>query len=131
KQTQPESEPDAGPLEIEPVESELARAIDVARCVDLRDPGETRTYAVARVIAGNFLQPDELAVAAHLDLTRTQRSRADEAHVAGEDVPQLRQLVHRGGAHQAADAGHARIVFARLNRTGQRLGVWHHRSELQ
>ena len=38
------------------------------------------------------------------DLARAQRARSDEAHVAAEDVPQLRQLVHRRRAHEAADA---------------------------
>ena len=45
------------------------------------------------------------------DLFGQHRTRADQAHIAGEDVPQLRQLVERGDAQDAADAGDARVAL--------------------
>ena len=39
-----------------------------------------------------------------------QRPRADQAHLAAEDVDQLRQLVERAAAQEPADPGDARIV---------------------
>ena len=41
-----------------------------------------------------------------------QRARADEAHVALEHVEQLRRLVEREAADDAADAGDAVVVAA-------------------
>ena len=40
-----------------------------------------------------------------------RRARADQAHVAFEHVPQLRQFVERELAQHAADGGDARIGF--------------------
>src|SRR6185295_13456250 len=95
---QSEIEPEAGALEVQAIQPELARAIDVARRVDLRDAGQSRPDAVPCLVARNLVEAHELAVAADFDFTRPQRPRTDEAHVAGEDVPELRQLVHRGRA---------------------------------
>ena len=66
-----------------------------------------------------------------LDLAGPQRAGPDEAHVAAQDVPQLRQLVHRGGAHEAADARDARIALDRLDRPDAGFRVRPHRSELE
>ena len=60
-----------------------------------------------------------------------KRARPDKAHVAAEDVPELRQLVHRRRAHEPPDARHARIVFSGLNRARARFGIDDHRAELQ
>src|SRR5439155_7100567 len=40
---------------------------------------------------------------------RPDRPRADEAHVAAEDVPQLRQLVELRGSQPAPEPGHLRL----------------------
>src|SRR5690606_6782408 len=45
------------------------------------------------------------------DVLRALRARADDRHVAAEDVPELRQLVDAGLAHEAADAGDAGVVL--------------------
>ena len=79
-----------------------------------------------------------------LRLGRDQRPRADEAHLAAEHVPELRQLVDRRPAQDPPDAGHARVVRDLehprvagrvLVQVGhgllQPLGVAHHRAELE
>src|SRR4029453_13591443 len=57
---------------------------------------------------------DEVALAVpllqELVVPGRQRAGADEAHLAAEDVRELRQLVERELPEQAADAGHARVV---------------------
>ncbi len=71
------------------------------------------------------------AAARRLDFTGSKRARADEAHVASKDVPELRQLVHRSGAQHAADARDTRVVLRRLHGANSGFGVWNHRSELE
>ena len=45
-----------------------------------------------------------------LVVAQRQRPRADEAHLAAQDVPQLGQLVDREAAQDAADRRDARVV---------------------
>lgn len=52
------------------------------------------------------------------DEVRPFGSRADEAHVAVEDVEDLRQFVQAGGTDEFADFGNAWVVFRRQLRTG-------------
>ena len=59
------------------------------------------------------------------------RPRPDERHVPKHDVEELWQLVDAGGAKDAADARHARIVDRRLDRAGVALGIDDHRAELE
>ena len=65
-----------------------------------------------------------------LDEVRALGARADEAHVAVEDVPDLRQFVEAGGADEGADARDARVVVGRELRAREFLGVDAHRAEL-
>ena len=51
-----------------------------------------------------------------LDLVHRQRPRADEAHLAAEDVPELRQLIERGFPQESADRRDARILVHLENR---------------
>ncbi len=72
-----------------------------------------------------------------LDLLRT---RADDAHLAAQDVDQLRQLVEAEPAQEAPDPGDARVVGELEHRVAQViepdhvreafLGVGDHRAEL-
>ena len=43
-------------------------------------------------------------------LVEDERPRADEAHLAAQHVPELRQLVEAALAQERADAGDARVV---------------------
>ena len=65
-----------------------------------------------------------------LDEVRALGARADEAHVAVEDIPDLRQFVEAGGADEGADARDARVVVGRELRAREFLGVDAHRAEL-
>lgn len=65
-----------------------------------------------------------------LDEVRALGARADEAHVAIEDVPDLRQFVEAGGADEGANTRDARVVVGRELRAGEFLGVDAHRAEL-
>ncbi len=90
-------------------------------------PGLTR---VALAIARNRLQRHQLPIVGHVDLAGTQRPRPDEAHVADEDVPELRQFVHRRRAQRVPDARDARIALGRLHGAGFAFGILDHRAEL-
>src|SRR2546423_1525734 len=50
-----------------------------------------------------------------LDLVRNRRTRADNAHVAAQDVEKLRQLIEARPAQQASDTGDA-LIGAQLVR---------------
>src|SRR5688572_20401353 len=66
-----------------------------------------------------------------LDEPRTFGPRPNQAHVATQNVPQLRNLVEPGLAHEAADRRNARVLVAGApHRAGARLGVGAHRAEL-
>src|SRR4030095_16908156 len=70
QQDQLEVETEARPLQVDAIEPELAGAADVARRVHLRQAGQAGTHAVARVVAWNLIQPDQLAIAPGLALRR-------------------------------------------------------------
>src|SRR3954468_2546431 len=80
---------------------------------------------------GLHLEPPPLPSRVLLDLIAERRSRPDHAHVAAQDVPELRQLVERELAQDAADARDPRV--ARVDREARTLllGVDDHRAELQ
>src|SRR5262245_21690661 len=118
------------PRDVETIVAKLLTAWHVARRIDLGNAGQPRAYRDARREAGHVLELHELA-AVRFDLARPERARPDKAHVAAQDVPELRQLIHGGSPHQPADARHPRIAGARDDRTGLCLGVGAHRSELQ
>ena len=66
----------------------------------------------------------------HLDELGALRARADEGHLAGEDVKELRELVDGGFSDEASDVGDARVA-----RDGPALlfvcfGLLHHGAEL-
>src|SRR5437764_12708075 len=86
----------------------------------LRPPGEARLDGVALLVERNLLRQ-------LLDEERAFRTRPDEAHVAADDVPQLRQLVEAGLADEAADAGDAVVAVAGPDRRAALLGVLAHR----
>lgn len=63
------------------------------------------------------------------DEVRPFWSRANEAHVAVEDIENLRQFVQAGGADEFADFGNARVVVCRQLGTGVFLCVDAHGAE--
>src|SRR4029078_3543021 len=103
---QPQIEPEALAADVHPVVPELVATRDVARRVDLCDAGEPRSYAAPFGIARHLCECLEAAVAERLDLTGSQGAWSDEAHVADEDVPELRQFVHRRGGDHPSTPSH-------------------------
>src|SRR6185312_15020896 len=74
-------------------------------------------------------------------LVDDERSRADEAHLTAEHVPQLRELVQAALAQEVSDAGDARVAGLGLEQwavylvqvqhgVALRLGALVHRAEL-
>ena len=107
------------PSHVEAVVAELLPPRDVARRVDLRDAGQPGPAPTMRSAnPGTSSSRTSAPSPSGLDFARPQRARTDEAHVAAQDVPELRQLVHRGRAHEPADARDARIARGRLHRAG-------------
>src|SRR3954469_19684916 len=73
---------------------------DARGAEDLPVAGHARSEVQAAAVA-----PLDLAVLVHDEWTR-----ADEAHLAAQDVQQLRQLVQRRAAQAPPDARDARVV---------------------
>src|SRR5690606_7629254 len=98
--------------------------------VDLPEAGQARCHHQALVVP----------VLVGRDLAGYRRAGADDAHLAEQDVDELRQLVQAGAAQEAPDTGPARIVLEfeqqlalavdRLQLGLALLGVLAHRAEL-
>jgi len=73
---------------------------------------------------------DRFTLAVSLRLLESQRPRPNETHVAPEDVPELRKLVHGCPPQDAAHTGDTRIVLPSLDRPELRVCVGNHRAEL-
>src|SRR5262245_13586245 len=87
---------------VDAVVLELVAARQVPRSVDLRDAREAGTHSMTLQVAWDVFHLFMSPVAGRLDFARPQRARSDEAHIAAQDVPELRQLIQGGGAWQAA-----------------------------
>lgn len=110
-------------LDVHEVVDELVVGRGVVLGEDLGEAGDAGLDVVAVGVLGVLC--GEL-----LNEVRALGARADEAHVAVEDVPYLRQLIEAGGADEGADARDARVVVGRELRAGVFLGVDAHRAEL-
>ena len=60
---------------------------------------------------GLDLEPAALPLVVALDLVAERRARADDRHVAADDVPELRQLVDREPPQDRADARDPRVAL--------------------
>lgn len=109
-------------LDVHEVVDELVVRRGVVLGEDLGEAGDAGLDVVAVGVLGVSL--GEL-----LDEVWALGARADEAHVAVEDVPDLRQLVEAGSADKGADARDARIVVGRELRAGVFLSIDAHRAE--
>src|SRR5689334_6012997 len=91
--------------------------------LDLRPTGESGRNQMALFVIGDLFSQlrDEM---------RPPRSRADETHLALEDVPELRNLIDANLANDAADARRAVVAFRRPDRSFL-LGVDAHRAKLR
>ena len=80
---------------------------------------------------GSDLEPAALVSVVLLDLVAKRRARPDDAHVAAQDVPELRQLVDRRTPENAADARDARVALVDGEPRAELLGPMNHRPQLQ
>src|SRR6266542_4356109 len=94
-------------LDVELVELQGLLRRHLATAVDLPPAGHAGRHLQARA--------EQLAVGGHL--LRRQRPRADQAHLALEDVQQLWQLVEAEPAEVFPDRGHSRVVAELEERT--------------
>src|SRR6185436_17220709 len=89
----PQVEPDGAVIDIPDVEAQaLFPGLRVA-AVDLRPAGD----------AGPHFVPARLLGRIEREIFRQERPRADEAHVAAQHIPELRQLVKAVAAQRAAE----------------------------
>src|SRR5579862_8960989 len=79
-------------LDVPEVELDPLRPAETRAAVHLRPAGD----------AGLDVEPVPLTIVVLLDLVAERRARADQRHVAADDVPELRQLVERKPPEQAA-----------------------------
>src|SRR5262249_56944370 len=89
--------------------------------VDLRPAGD----------AGLDVEPTPLALVVLLDLVAERRPRADHAHLAANDVPELWQLVQRELPQQAARPRDASVAAVDREAGAHRLGAHDHRPQLE
>ena len=86
---------------------------------------------MALVVSGDLIEAHELSVAPDLDFARPQRPRAHKTHIAGQNIPELRQLVHRGRAQQLPHTRDAAVVLGSLHGPSRRFCVGNHGPEFQ
>jgi hypothetical protein len=118
------------------VERHALGVAGVAAAADLPRAGQARTDREVVLRRGAVVGGE---------LPGLHRPRADQAHLALQHVDQLRQLVERGSAQEAADPGHARVVAQLAGRlplgpgagiaveqlSQPAVGVGHHGAKLQ
>lgn len=103
--------PDTVVFDVHQIVDEFVIRRGVILCEDLSQAGDARFDVMAIGVFGVFLFE-------FFDEERPFWSRTDEAHIAVEDVEDLRQFVQAGGADEFADFGNARVVFRRQLGTG-------------
>ena len=77
------------------------------------------------------VEPVALVLVVLLDLVAQRRTRADDAHVATQDVPELRELVDRGPPEDAADPRDPAVALVHRVAGADALGADDHRAELE
>src|SRR6266508_2244046 len=92
--------------------------------IDLSPAGDSRFYQVPEMIKRNC---PLVAFGAFAPL----RAWADEAHVALEDIPELRKLVEPQFAQPTPEGSDPRVAFARVNIFVLLRGARAHRSEFK
>src|SRR5579884_4497090 len=102
----PEVAPKAPVLDVLAVEFDAPFVFHLVAAVDLPGAGQAR--------AGAQIRGDVVAIFPHF--RRDDRPRPDEAHLALEDVPQLRQFVEAALAQYLAKRRDARVVLELLCR---------------
>src|SRR5258707_8567458 len=94
---------------------------DAGAALDLGPAGDPGQHLVAAALARGVVA----------DLGGDGRARADDRHLATEDVDQVGHLVERGAAEEAAGAGDRGIVAGDDHADADRVGALDHRPQLQ
>src|SRR5205807_3080837 len=92
--------------------------------IDLRPARDARLHLMAEHVPGH--PPAEL-----LDEARALGTRADEAHLTAQDVPELRKLVEAEAPEERPEPRAPRVVRPRPDGAGLALGIHAHRAELE
>jgi hypothetical protein len=117
----PQIERQAAVLGVPEVELDALRPRQRRAAVDLRPPGD----------AGLQRQAAPLAVGVLGDLHGDGRPRADDGHLAAQDVDEVGQLVDRRPPQQRPDARDAAVAVVDGQAGAHLLGARDHRAELQ
>ena len=109
-------------IDVPNVKSDPFVPLDVFPAVDLGPACDARSH----------LKHPEFFLGVLVDrpgMVGERRARADEAHVAFQNIDGLRQLVDRRGADDPSDLRHAAVAFAAVYARACVLRVDHHRAE--
>src|SRR4051812_9528194 len=107
-------------LDIPDVELDALIPRHARAAVDLRPAGDPRLD----------VEPASLSRRVLLDLVRERGTGADQAHVSAHHIPELRDLVDRQAAQDAAGARDPRVTFVHGITGALALGADLHRAEL-
>lgn len=96
-----EVEREAAMVDVPDVEFEFLFPGECVASVDLGPAGESWFHFVAA----------HLLLGIAREVFGKERARSDDAHVAFEDVPELREFVEAGGAEETAKFGEALVIW--------------------
>src|ERR1039458_1026454 len=123
-------EPERPVVDVLEIELHPLVEADLVASADLPDTGQTRFHGEAAAVPRIVVLP----------LGWDGRPGADEAHVADENIPELRELVDAGAAQEMPERCDARVVLhledraahliERLEFRAQHFGIGDHRAEL-
>src|ERR1017187_7834547 len=123
-------EPEGPVVDVLEVEFHPLVEADLVAAADLPDAGEAGLHGEAAAMPRIVV----------LHLGRDGRPGADEAHVADENIPELRELVDAGATEETAERSDARVVLhledgaahfvVSLEFRAQHFGIGDHRAEL-
>src|ERR1700722_16692446 len=71
----------------------------------------------------HFENPAPVPDIINLEFVWDGRTRADERHIAAQDVPELRQLIETGLPEESSNESHSRILDEFVNRLFRALGI--------
>src|SRR5918911_493140 len=114
-------EPGRAVVDVPDVELDALGPAQARAPVDLRPARDPRPH----------LEPTALALRVALDLIGERGPRPDEAHLAPDDVPELRHLVDREPAQEAADRRDTGVAVVDLQPGSLALGADDHRAQLE
>src|SRR5262249_21444610 len=98
---------------VKEVVSEFLPSWNISRSVDLCDSGQSWNNFVPLKVSGDLFDRNYFSSVVYLYFMRHESARFNETHITMEDVPELRQFVHRRRTQHAAYFRNAGIVGRR------------------